>query len=607
MKRHILPILVIVIVSIAIYTNTLKNSFVYDDEITIVNNTFIRDIGNLSKLFQKNYLNLSGETSYRPIVTITYFLDYVLFDLNPKGYHLTNVILHTFNGILLYIFLYLLIKSFVNGTVIPTVPLLIGSLLFVTHPVLTEAVNGISFREDLLVFSSYISSLILYLTLRLENKKHLLQKINSNYLYFLSYFLYMLALFSKEMAVTLPMVILCWEWLRKKMLPQYIIVFKSYYLGYILITLIYLYIRFYLFRNPFAESFPEWWTIKVRLLTLPLLVQSYIKLNIFPISLSAHYVFFPVKSLFSLSFFVPLVSIIAIIALIRNRYHLNKGIVFGFLFFLITLIPVYNIIPIFNPFAERYLYLPIVGPIIMLTTVLQTKFTKGYLIHLLFILIIGIYSIGVINRNKVWKDNCLLWTDTVKKSPYSPRAFNGLGICYYEKGYFDDAIKSYYKALQLESNDAKTYYNLGLAYAKQNSLEKAIENFAKAIKLKSISPEVHMAMGHAYYAQVKFDEAAEEFRIATMQKPDYAEAYHDLGTTYYRQGNINEAIREYVKALRSNPNPDTYFNLGSAYASLGEVDKAIEQYEMALRLNPNDPEIITHLEQAYRIKTKLKK
>ena len=108
-KKHpwlekILP-LIIILISILLYLNTLPNTFVYDDAYVITENYFIKSWGNLPKLFTKDYLPLSGELSYRPIVTLTYFFDYAIWRLNPLGYHLTNVILHTVNVFLFYVFI----------------------------------------------------------------------------------------------------------------------------------------------------------------------------------------------------------------------------------------------------------------------------------------------------------------------------------------------------------------------------------------------------------------------------------------------------------------------------------------------------------------------
>src|SRR3989338_8464062 len=138
---HLISISLILLISIAIYSNTLKNGFVYDDEFTIVNNTLIKNFSNISKLFTKEYFTTSAEMSYRPVVTFTYFIDHALYGLKPWGYHLTNLLLHAANGVLLYSFLILLFKqSFLNspatGNFLLNNPPLPITLLFVTHPVL---------------------------------------------------------------------------------------------------------------------------------------------------------------------------------------------------------------------------------------------------------------------------------------------------------------------------------------------------------------------------------------------------------------------------------------------------------------------------------------
>src|SRR3989338_9083171 len=171
-NHHLLSISFILIIAIAIYSNTLKNGFVHDDEFTIVNNTLIKNFSNISKLFTKEYFSTSGEMSYRPVVTFTYFLDYAIYGIKPWGYHLTNLLLHAMNGVILYIFLTLLITH--HSSLITLI-----SLLFITHPVLTEAVNAISFREDLLCFLFFISALILYISLKARSSKQLLSAISS--------------------------------------------------------------------------------------------------------------------------------------------------------------------------------------------------------------------------------------------------------------------------------------------------------------------------------------------------------------------------------------------------------------------------------------------
>ena len=198
-STHLLNVLLITMLSTGIYANTLSNGFVYDD-ITVLGR--VKSGEDIYKLFTREYFRISGEASYRPIVTITYFIDYKLFEFSTWGYHLTNIILHALNGILFYIFLYR--ASTIYGLFSEnSFPILVTCLLFTAHPVLTEAVNVISYREDLLVFFFLFLSFNFYLLLHVTDS--FLKKFA---LYILSSICYILALFSKEMAATFPLLLL---------------------------------------------------------------------------------------------------------------------------------------------------------------------------------------------------------------------------------------------------------------------------------------------------------------------------------------------------------------------------------------------------------------
>ena len=241
------PVLAIALFSLVIYANTLKNGFVYDDATTIVGNSFIKHLSDLPGLLSKGiYFSQSGEMTYRPVVTFTYFLDYALYGLNPWGFHLTNILLHVINGVLLYLLFILIIKPAEGGIKLSSNQPLLISLLFISHPVLTEGVNAISFREDLLMFTFYVTAFILYIksSVRLSSSK----RISTIMVYVLSSFFYTLALFSKEMAVTFPLVIILYEWLYSKKGKSLVsAIFNLHNIGFIIITLVYLYIRFYFF------------------------------------------------------------------------------------------------------------------------------------------------------------------------------------------------------------------------------------------------------------------------------------------------------------------------------------------------------------------------
>jgi len=146
-----IAILIIVCLSLLNYLNSLSNKFVYDDEFVIVNNYFIKTWDNFPRLFNKDYFRYAEELSYRPVVTLSYFIDYSIWGLNPFGFHLTNLLLHTLNSVLIFF----LFTYFLNNRTVSFV----AALLFVCHPILSETVNAISYREDLLTATFFMQPL----------------------------------------------------------------------------------------------------------------------------------------------------------------------------------------------------------------------------------------------------------------------------------------------------------------------------------------------------------------------------------------------------------------------------------------------------------------
>lgn len=556
MRRHILSILIIATVSFAIYANTLKNGFVYDDEFTIINNALIKEISNFPKLFSKeDYFTLSGEQSYRPVVTLTYFIDYALYGLKPWGFHLTNILLHAINGTLLYLFLTLIIQDpsikdnqrSALKSLFADKPFLI-SLIFISHPVLTEAVNAISFREDLLAFLFYTATFIIYLYLRSKSPS----SRRAYYLFYaVSCLFYSLALFSKEMSVTLPLVIYCYEWVRKNKKVELIqIIANRHNIGYIALTLVYSYLRFFYFQNPLPEENPGW-NLSQRLLTMPWFFLNYLKLIFLPVSLSIDYWIIPVKSVFSSSFIMPFLLLFLTFNLLKN-----KEFAFGALFFIISLIPVSNIILITNPFAERYLYLPIVGILIVAISAINNlgnSLKKMFFASILIFAIFSIYSLSTIKRNFVWHNDLSLWSYTAKKKPDSGRVHFNLGRTYSKNGQYEEAIKEFQIVLKWNPNDLNLFSNLGYAFHQQGRLYEAIQCYLRAIQLSPNNPRVHSNLGQVYADLNIVDKAFQEYQTALRLNPRDPSIHFSIGVLYYQQGQLNIARQAFLKASQLNP------------------------------------------------------
>lgn len=562
----------------------------------VAENNLIKDFSNLSSLFKSDYFAQSGEATYRPIVTLSYFLDYAVYGRDPWGYHLTNILLHAANGVLIYTFITLLThsnaKEHGRGVLqLLSTPSLIIPLLFLSHPILTEAVNAIAFREDLLVFLFFMATLNIYLFLR-SSFKH--QVILSYILYAISCLFYFLALLSKEMAVSLPLIIYCYEWVYTDKWNRYSTLFNRYNIGYIAVTIVYIYIRFYRFHGPVEEGAISWGLTEI-IRTIPWLLFSYLKQTLFPVLLSLEYQIKPLESFFSFSSLGPLLIITLLLAAAFLTRAKSRLAAFGILFFFISLIPVYNIIHIANPFAERYLYLPTLGFTIAagsgISHLLKIQISKikdlNLITIVLLIFIIIIYSAAVIKRNRIWKDDYSLLSDTIKKVPESSRAHLVLGYVYARQREFSTAAMHFQTSIKLNPNVPHSHYYLGKIYLEEGRLDEAVQEYQSALRFKPSYSDAHAGLGIIYASQGKLEEAIQEYQAALRLKPNNPDYYSNLGLAYYLNKHPDKAIEHYLTALKLGANKViTHNNLGLAYQMQGRLDESIDEYMTALNLDP---------------------
>lgn len=616
---RISQILLISALAFIAFLNSLDNAFVYDDVFTITNNYFIRDWGNFSALFTNDYFNSSGEVTYRPVVTLSYFLDYSIWRLNPLGFHLTNILLHAISAVLGYLLLSVIVKN-------STIPFLTG-ILFASHPILTEAVNGVSYREDLLAAVFFLGSLVLFI----QSRRHFHKYI---FLYPLSLFSYLLSLCSKEVAITLPIIIVLFDWVfdGAETIKRNTI---RYYLGFILVSSFYLFLRFVWLHNPLEKQlmYPDN-SFLVNLLTMPKILGSYIKLLLFPIHFNADHIITLTKAPFAVTFILSIVFLSAIGVIIYRSYNHSRYLFFFMLWFFITMTPTMNIIPIANIMAERYLYLPAVGFCAALSYILRgilrevctfvskkdknmgrwengriifstqpsLNLLHSQLLKPFFILItclvfvpVGLYSLSAMKRNKIWRDQLTFWLKTIESSPNSSRAHNNLGMIYLNEGNIDLAVHEFQTAIAIES-DPEYHHNLGMAYQKKGMREKALEEYRRVLAVNPTSAITHNNMGNILIDEGHLDEGISKFKEAILLKPNYYDAHFNLGLAYFKKALFDASIDEFRLAIHYEPDhAEAHSCLGTVYANKGLFDRAIGEIEEALRLKPNYPNAYKNL------------
>ncbi|MDO8140138.1 MAG: tetratricopeptide repeat protein [Candidatus Brocadiales bacterium] len=597
-SETIYAVLGLIILSFAAYLHTLSNKFVFDDVYIISENYFIRDWRNFWGLFTSKYFAASGELSYRPVTTLSYFMDFSLWHLNPMGYHLTNIILHTLNSALLFF----LVRHIARNTPVA----FLASLFFVCHPVLSEAVNAVSYREDLLAATFSIIAFILYVRLSARNK---FTYGNFNfYLYPISLLSYLFALFSKEMAITLPLLLFFFDYLigNCRTFANRIL---RFYLGYILVTIFYLLVRFRWFHNPVESgvSYPQE-SLWHNFLTMPKALASYIRLLFFPVNLNADYIVPVTSSPCDTSFILSLLLIISIAVIAYRLFFRSKLLFFSVLWFFVALLPVLNIIPIANITAERYLYIPMIGFCIMgsyfithMSTMRLHPFRISVWVLTLSILFGFAWQTSL--RSGDWRDEFTLWSKTIAREPNSYKAHSSLGILLIRRGLEEEGISELKTSLSMNPSYPDAHNNMGTLYEQKGMYEDAAKEYRCALRINQNLSEAHYNLGNAYLKTGNYDKAVAEYKLYITSKGDHPIVFYNLGVAYMKQGMLDESIMAFQKSLKNNPmNADVHNNLGVVFTRKGQLNDAVREFREALKYNPGHPDAVSNLEVLNKIR-----
>lgn len=523
-KELLAPILLVLLVG-AVFANTLLNQFVYDDKVFVVNNRFIHEINNVP-LFFTDTRSFSGDREfviYRPLAALSLSLDHWLWALEPWGYHVTNIALHAINVLLVY-WLVLSLSA------LPLAALL-AAAIFAIHPVQCETVSWIASRSNLLCTMFLLLAFLAYLR-------------NTRQYYLWSLLFFTLSLLAKETAIIFVLLLVLYDYyfVLKVDKNKAVNMWWSY-LPVAAISGLYLLLRTLVLGQVHQRG---WWggSLWLTLLTMGKSFYYYIKVLTVPWVLTIDYVLDITRKIHDPLTLAGLVLALAIIGLAVKISRKEKLITFGLFWFLITLLPVSNIIPLEALLAERFLYLPLIGIAIavsvplsrLLTAQPQWQKVSGYL---LVIILLGFYMARTIQRNMDWHDDHALWASTVKTSPESPRAHFALGEVYYKEGKYGPAIQEFQAALDLNPDVAELYNVLGLAYEGEQSWLQAIAVYQAGLKAKALTNHTKvnllLNLGNCYSYLRRPDKASAYYRKVLDLEPNQAAAKHnlDLITKYF--------------------------------------------------------------------------
>ena len=572
-RYKIIFIIVMASTALFIYKNALDCGFVWDDDILVTGNSYIKSWSKLPNIFTTDAGAGAAFATryYRPLQIGSYLIDYSLWKLNPAGYHFINVILHILTALILYGFVRIISKNEIIA--------FFSSLLFIAHPVNSTAITYVSGRGDPLAAIFILLSLSFYIKyLHSDNK----------YMYKLMLACLILALLSKENALILPLLFLLYHFtFNKRVRFDNIMPVLAVILLYIL------------FRTTVLLKNTELFMPGALLKRIPgffAAVMNYLKILIMPFHLHADYGnrFFCISNPLVISGMF--ISFLILIYAVRNRKS-NSLISFSMLWFFLTLLPTSNIYPLPFYMSEQYLYLPSIGFFIILAGGLKFIYNKSKSLGvLILVLFLAFYSSLTIRQNKYWKDPVTLFERAYAYEKDNPRVCFNLAFQYSKIGKTKKAIALYNKALEITPNYLEARLYLASAYDLENQKDLAIEQCNKAIEIDPAEVRTYLFLANVYYGKKQYDLAIKNCREAIKRNIKSADAYFNLAFIYDEIGNKEEAINLYKKTIELNPDyAKAYNNLGILISTMGKKKEAIILFKKAIELNPNYTDALSNL------------
>jgi len=643
----------IALIGALIYSNIYRAPFVFDDGHQIVENVKIRDLGRC--------LSPTQLFSQRPVAELTFALNYRFGGLDVFGYHLVNVLIHILNGFLVYflaliIFERLLIRpvqprghsnghrniepgnmgavtseGFVSGfqsTIDRPSPIirmmsLFAALIFIAHPVQTQAVTYIIQRHASLAAAFYLLSIFFYLRARIlqqggrgsgsregdrgqwsgGGQAHVGKKVFSFRLsaYFaLAFLCGVLAFLSKQNAASLPGAVLLveyllfdrtWQgWKRKLrwLIPMIVLmgIFILYVSGIFRGG-----VRFGslledvsgILQAP-GTRVDRW----VYFCTQLNVIGIYIRLLFLPVGQNLDYMY-PFKTGF-FDGFTPAAFLLLLALAGIGVWQIKRRpvISFGIFWFFITLSIESSFFPIKDALFEHRLYLPMFGFAMVIAYILFWLLAvHRYWLFAVSAVIILSLGTATYLRNQVWQNAISLWSDAVDKNPKNYRAQINLGYALRREGRLEEAVSHYRQAIDIMPNFLPAHNNIGVALAQQGKLEDAFFHFSEALRIKPGDSETLTNFGQARMQEGKIEEAVLYFHRALKSSPTNAKAHNNLGIAMAQQGKLEDAAAHFSKALRTEPyNARIHRNMGLVFMLQGDLKGAARHFSEAVRINP---------------------
>lgn len=555
-----------VAITMVLFFNSLGNDFVnWDDDVNVLENPNLTAFNwaAIKGIFTSDVIG-----NYNPLTILTFAIEKHLFGLNPTVFHVNNLILHMVCVFLVY--------RILQGLGMNAMLAFIGALIFGIHPMRVESVAWITERKDVLFGAFYLGALLTYIRYLDRDRK-------APRLVLLMLVLFALSLLSKIQAVTLPLSMLCVDYLRRRPLKLGLVIEKwPYFLLSLAVGLLGVYI---LSANESLEDATNY-TLIERLMVGMYSYSLYLVKFLVPYRMSPLY---PYEAEIPGYFYASPVGILIVGYLVYRWWKQdNRAYVFGIAFFTFNVMFLLQILAAGQGYlADRFTYIPYLGLIFMLLTFIrqwmdQPRYAgavKGAVWSWLLVL-----AVLTFQQNKVWANGGTLWAHVLKYYTNVNTPYNNRARYFRELKDYDRAIVDYNRSLELKEK-ANTYNSRGKLFFDQGKVREALADYTRGIELDPDLGELYINRAAVHGMMGNLDAALADVNKGLGLDPDNANGFLNRSLIYISKQDFVNAEKDHTEYLKYKPNdPDIIYERGVVRTNLGKFELALEDFNTAIRL-----------------------
>jgi tetratricopeptide (TPR) repeat protein len=557
------------VLTLVAYVPAFQATWIWDDDSYVTANATLRSVDGLRRI----WVEPGAVAQYYPLTFTTLWLEYQAFGLSPRGYHATNVALHAANAVLVGLVL--------EAVAVPAP--WAAAALFAVHPVHVESVAWITERKNVLSSCFYLLALLALLRWRGAGT-------GGRRWYVLAFGCFVLALWSKTVTSTLPVVFVIVQWwrtgrvTRQDLLAMLPFVVAGGIAGSVTAAL----------EKSVAGAVGTYWdqTFAERVLIAGRALWFYVGKLVWPWPLVFVYPRWTLDVGSTVQWLWPVAAAITVLGLLAGIGRMGRGPLAAALAYAVTLGPALGFVSVYpmrySFVADHFAYLASV-PVLALVAALAARALPPGAGRVTIAAAAAVLALLTWERSGIFRDSTMLWRDTLAKNPGATIAYINLGYATYEAGRAAEALALFDRGLTVEPDAADLWNDRGLALGALGRTDEAIASYRRAAESDPAHAEARSNLGNTLASIGRYGEAETAYGEALRVRPRYPEAHNNLANVLALRGDTDGAIEHYRLALLADPTyVEAQRNMGEVLLGAGRAAEACERFAQALRLRPRE-------------------